>query len=341
MTALGRKTFSENALVAVGLSGGAEGWGEASSSIAMASQTAPGMAACLKRLNARFHGRDARDVSGWIAEAWRAEPQWPTAVAAFETAVWDALARAEGIPFYRLWGPRARSLRTLLTLPVAPPDEVYGLARGAFKKGFHSLKLKINGREPLAVDRARLRQAHRAAPKARWLLDANQSHRPESLLELLHHARRDGVPVQVVEEPFLKHDWKALKVFKRRSPQAPLILDESIQNPSDARRAVAGALAQGVNVKLAKCGLKRGKEIVQVFEKMRKPRLMIGCMAESKLGLSASVHFAMGLGCFHEVDLDSDLLLAQRPPAGGYIRRGPVITLPKNPKPGLGMEGNF
>ena len=121
-------------------------------------------------------------------------------------------------------------------------------------------------------------------------------------------------------------------------PGTPVILDESVQNPADARRAVAGRLAQGVNVKLAKSGLRRGREIVDEFSKLpRRPILMIGCMAESKLGLAASAQWAMGLGVFDYADLDSDLLLKKIPGMTGYQRRGPWIALPKKPAPGLGV----
>jgi hypothetical protein len=34
---------------------------------------------------------------------------------------------------------------------------------------------------------------------------------------------------------------------------------------------------------------------------------MIGCMAESRIGLAAAVHFALGLGGFQYADLDADL----------------------------------
>jgi L-Ala-D/L-Glu epimerase len=338
VTSLGSKSFSDNVIAKVRLSGGAEGYGEASSSLAMAFQTAPAMAQALRRLFHRFRGRDVRDVTELLQEAWRLEGGLPTAVAAFETAVWDALARASGIPFFLLWGGAATRLRTLLTVPVAPPDDVHDLVRRAFRRGFQTLKLKIDGRDP-DLDFQRIQQAHRAAPKARFLWDANQSYAPERLQALLKRAERQGLPVDAVEEPFPKRSWDALDAFRRRAGSGPgVILDESVQTPADARRVCRGNLALGVNVKLAKSGLLRGKKIAETFLASGRTNLMIGCMAESPIGLAASIHWVCGMGCFGYADLDSDLLLRPVRCQAGYTRRGPEVILPKPLPAGLGVK---
>lgn len=338
VTALGRKTHTDNVLVRLVLSGGAEGWGEASSSLAMPDQTGPGLAAALRRLAARFRGRDVRDIAAWVDEAWRAEPCWPTAVGAFEAAAWDALCRWEGQTCAALWGGRSREAETVMTISAVPPDEVAAAARRAVQRGWRWLKLKLNGREPTDVNRDRLRAAHRAAPRARLLVDPNQSFDPGGLADLLEGLRRDGVALEAIEEPFRKRNWRALSVARKRG-LGPFVLDESIQNPVDARRAVRAGVARGANIKLAKSGLLRSRAILDVFESKAVPaaRLMIGCMAESRVGLAAAVHFALGTGLFDFLDLDSDLMLRPTPARGAYLRRGPWVMLPPRPAPGLGL----
>ncbi|MBI4396419.1 MAG: hypothetical protein HY548_04945 [Elusimicrobia bacterium] len=185
VTSLGSKTFSDNVIVKARLSGGAAGYGEASSSIAMAFQTAEKMAAALRRLAHAFQGEDVRDMDRLTKTAWRIEGDMPTAVSAFEAALWDAFARAEKISFSKLWGSQRTELETLLTLSCLPPEEVYSCARSAARKGFKRLKLKINGKDPLQANLDRIRQARRAAPRSELLLDANQSFRPEGLASLL------------------------------------------------------------------------------------------------------------------------------------------------------------
>ncbi|MBK8574990.1 MAG: hypothetical protein IPN90_04665 [Elusimicrobia bacterium] len=339
VTALGLKSHSDNVVVRVSLAGGGIGLGEASSSLAMPGQTGLGMAAAIRRLGRRFQGRDLRDIEQWVAEAWAAEGAWPTAVGAFESALWDALAQREGVPLCDLWGGACRELETVLSLSVLSPAHMGQRARRATRLGWRFLKLKLNGRDRQSQDRDRLRAVHRAAPRARILLDLNQSYTPEGLADFLHQAKGDGIPIELIEEPFAKRDWAALKEAKKIGG-VPLLGDETIQNVDDARRACRGSLLRGVNVKLAKSGLLRSRAILDIFDRALKGRalLMVGCMAESRVGLAAAVHFALGLGMFDYVDLDSDLILSPTCVRGGYERDGAWIRLPKNPSPGLGLH---
>lgn len=341
VTALGRKSHSDNVWVRVRLADGTEGWGEASSSLAMPLQTGPRMAAALGRLGREARGRDVRDAGHLTREAWRSEPGTPAAVSAFECALTDALCRAEGIPFFTFFGGARRRLKTIMSVSAVDPGQVSDRVREGRRSGFDVFKLKLNGREPAALNRDRVRAAHRAAPRARLLLDPNQSYGPGTLGEFLDLLHRDGLAVGLVEEPFPKRNWAALKAFPRRKG-TPLILDESVQTPADARKVAAGRLADGVNVKLAKSGLSRSKEIINAFSspisRLPSPLFMMGCMCESKVGLAAAAQFAMGAGVFEHCDLDSDLLLKPMDIPGGYVRRGPWLSLPRNPKPGLGIS---
>ncbi|MBL0059789.1 MAG: hypothetical protein IPP35_11975 [Elusimicrobia bacterium] len=339
VTALGQKSHSDNVVVGVTLSGGRRGLGEASSSLAMPWQTGPLLAASIRRLGRRFRGRDVRDIERVVAESWRVEGDWPTAVGAFEAALWDALSQAEGIPLFALWGGVQREIETVLSISAVAPEVVGKRARAAARAGWRFLKLKLNGHEPQALNRDRVRAARRSAPRARLLLDPNQSYDPNGLEQLLRWARADGIAIELIEEPFPKRDWKALAEARARE-LGPLLGDESVQTAEDARRACRGALLRGPNIKLAKSGLLRSRAILDVFDRAFKGRVlsMIGCMAESRIGLAAAVHFALGLGGFQYADLDADLLLKPTEARGGYLRRGPWISLPKNPPPGLGLR---
>lgn len=336
VTALGRKTHSDNVVVSVRLASGPVGRGEASSSLAMPFQTGPKMTSALRRLARWSRGRDVRDIRALSLAAWRREGVWPTAAAAFETALWDALAQSENTPLYALWGKKRTEIETSLSVSAVDPGEVGRRTAAARRAGYRKIKLKLNGAEGAALNHERLRRAFRAAPRARFLLDPNQSLTPDLLAEILDGARRDGVPVEAVEEPFPKRRWDLLA---KTRPPCPLLLDESIQTSRDARTAYRRESVSGANIKLAKSGVLRSLAIVDETRaaRGRRARLMIGCMAESRLGLSAAVHFALGTGVFDYADLDSDLILRPTPYRGGYIRRGPWIHLPRRPDPGLGV----
>ena len=58
-----------------------------------------------------------------------------------------------------------------------------------------------------------------------------------------------------------------------------------------------------INIKLMKSGPVEGARIHALCRE-RGTRLMVGCMLESRVGMTAAVHFAAGLGGFEFVDLD-------------------------------------
>jgi len=66
---------------------------------------------------------------------------------------------------------------------------------------------------------------------------------------------------------------------------------------------------------------------------------MIGAMMESRLATSAAAHFVAGLGGFRFVDLDTPMLLAEDPFAGGYEQRSGINNV-SGVKSGLGIERN-
>ena len=130
-------------------------------------------------------GRSARDPEG----AWRAmEPATNNilrdrglalqAIAALDTAIWDALGRAAGLPLYRLWGAVADSL------PISIIGGYYHLdaaqtadtVRRCVEQGFGGMKFKVGGRTP-AEDAERFRVAREAAgPDFALMADANQGY---------------------------------------------------------------------------------------------------------------------------------------------------------------------
>ena len=69
-------------------------------------------------------------------------------------------------------------------------------------------------------------------------------------------------------------------------------------------------------------------------------KLMLGAMMESALSITASAHFAAGLGCFDFIDLDTTFFirgeLAHSPFPGGCS----IFDL-RSTGPGIGIEPQF
>jgi L-alanine-DL-glutamate epimerase-like enolase superfamily enzyme len=87
----------------------------------------------------------------------------------------------------------------------------------------------------------------------------------------------------------------------------------------------------GINIKLAKCGGLREAVKMIVAARANGLLVMMGCMIESSLGITAAAHMAPLLDF---ADLDGAALLADDPYTGATIENG-VIAIPA--EPGLGV----
>jgi L-alanine-DL-glutamate epimerase-like enolase superfamily enzyme len=179
-----------------------------------------------------------------------------------------------------------------------------------------------------------MKAVHRAAPKAALVADGNQGLSVSHAIQWAHQVEKAKIKIVFLEQPFRKHDVRAMKIFRSRC-RLPLFADESVLTASDAVRLFEAAAADGVNIKVAKSGLLGALDIIRTAQRFQK-RLAIGCMEESKLGLAASVHLACGTGVFEWVDLDSVFLLESAPLRGGFLIKGPKLSV-KGVGPGVGI----
>ncbi|MBI4061004.1 MAG: dipeptide epimerase [Elusimicrobia bacterium] len=326
ITAQGRRERTVNAAITLRLRGGAVGYGEASTSIARKRLTPAALLGALQKMALRARGRDVRGWRALVDDAWTRHGALSPAVAAFEAALLSALAAEAGTGLASWLGGALERVETDLTISASDDEEsTRAAAAEAAAAGFRVLKIKVGGR--LAEDMARVGAVRRAAPDARLLLDGNQGFSPASALRFLEAALKTGAPVDLFEQPTPKCDLAGLAFVAKRSP-VPVAADESAASPSDAARALEAGVS-ALNVKLAKSGITRGLEIAALAKAAGTP-LMIGCMAETARGLAASVHLALGAGCFKWCDLDSDLLLAEDARArrlAGWTRRGRFASL--------------
>lgn len=326
VTAQGRKVSTTNVGLTVRLRGGAEGYGEASSSIAMKHLTPRALAAALSFLAARAVGRDVRSWRALTEDAWARRPELPAAVAAFECALLSALCAGSGMTLASWFGGALKRLETDLTISAwTDEDLTRDAAAEAAGEGFKLLKIKVGGR--FEDDLARVRAVRRGAPRARLILDGNQGQTPRGALKLLEAVLKEGGSVDLLEQPTPKHDFAGLAFVAKRSP-VPVAADESAATPEQAARLLGEGAATAINIKVAKSGLSRSLKIAALARAAGAP-LMLGCMAETARGLAPSAALAAGTGFFRFLDLDSDHLLRETPAlrrAGGWIRRGPVLS---------------
>ena len=196
-------------------------------------------------------------------------------------------------------------------------------AAGA-EAGYRRLKVKLGGEGDLE----RL-EAIRAVCDLPLRVDANEGWTPDEARRLLPALVELGV--ELIEQPFPAGERDAFRELRAIGSGIPLVVDEGCHTLRDV--ADVATYADGVNLKLAKTGGIR--EAVRMVHAARALGLvvMLGCMIESSLGISAAGQFA-SLCDF--VDLDGHLLISDDPDRGPRARGRPHRALAR--RPGLGVE---
>ncbi len=223
---------------------------------------------------------------------------------ALDCALWDIEAKAAGRRAAAMAGlAPLRPLATAYTLSLAAPEEMAAAARAACDRPL--LKVKLGG----ADDPARLRAVRAAAPKARLIVDANESWSPETFAANMAAAAAAGV--ELIEQPLPAEDDALLRTV----PHAvPICADESVHvvGDVDALRDRYDA----VNIKLDKTGGLTEALAVAAAARQGGLTVMVGCMVATSLAMAPATLVAQQADF---VDLDGPLLLAaDRTPALRY-----------------------
>ena len=201
--------------------------------------------------------------------------------------------------------------------------------------GFGTYKVKVSGQvdTDLAFVRTVRGELESRGVRATIRLDGNQGYSARTYLRMLDKLAAAGIDVELFEQPLPKGDLAGLRAIRGRSPgrrgggpPVPLILDETVFTPDDCRRVIDERLADGVNIKLAKSGIAGAAEILRLARGAGL-RLMIGCMTETMVGLSAGIYLAAGTGAFDYVDLDAIHLLFHRRRYGDITVEGRQYVL--------------
>ena len=125
--------------------------------------------------------------------------------------------------------------------------------------------------------------------------------------------------VEFIEQPFKAKMLNETRMLKEFSP-LPLFADENSIVSSDIPKIVD--CFDGINIKLMKCGgIDEALNMIKVAKKLNM-KIMLGCMVESSVGITAAAHIASMVDV---VDLDGNLLISNDPYIGVSIKDGNLI----------------
>ena len=257
-----------------------------------------------------------------IGERLAERPGEMAAKSAVDAALHDLCGKLTGKPVWQLLGLRQTGPPTSWTIWLGDPDDMSRRAEQVDPR-FRRLKLKLGGRDGLDVERVRQVRSVTDLP---LMVDVNEYWELDEAIENI--AALAGLGVEYVEQPLPAGDPGGPQL--KREAALPVYVDEDCHTLADV--VDCGERAHGINIKLAKSGGIREAHKMAVAARALGLGVMLGCMIESGLGISAACQVASL--CDH-VDLDGNLLLSEDPWPGVAFENG--VQVPPE-EPGLGVR---
>ncbi len=318
----GTWTTRRNAFVRVERDG-VVGLGEAAP-IARYSETAESAAAFIEKARPVLD-RDLREYALRFGEIEALGPGEHAAKAALDMAVLDWVGRKLGEPVWRLLGlGRDKVMTTTYSIGIDEVPVMQQKLREAPDFGVYKIKVGT-------PDDRKIIEGIRAVTGKPLITDANEGWKTkEEALEMIDWMAGQGV--ELVEQP-LPADRLEDQGWLKERVKIPIFADECLIRPSDLPRIAP--YFHGVNVKVMKCGGLQEAVRLAGMARALDLKLMIGCMIESSLGISAAAAVAQ---LFDRADLDGNLLVSNDPFRGVKTEKDRLVL---GDGPGLGVEGDL
>jgi len=245
----------------------------------------------------------------------------PSAKAAVDMALYDLMGKVLGVPLYKLLGLNPKHTpHTSFTIGIDTPVEM--AKKALIAKDYPILKIKVGTKHDLDIIKA-IRDVTNAVIR----VDANTGWTPKEAIKTINVLAPYNI--EFVEQPIVAHDLPGLKLIRDNVP-IPIIADESCVTVEDIPRIAE--CVDGVNLKLMKCGgIRHALKMIHVA-RAHNLRVMIGCMIESSLAITAAAHLTP---LVDYADLDGHLLISDDPYVGVTVEKGKLV-LPDSA--GLGVK---
>jgi L-Ala-D/L-Glu epimerase len=307
------------------------GWGCAAPDIAVTGETPEDVIRSIDTvIKDLLKGRNPFQIARITHDLKKRIPKASSAIAMVDMALYDLMARKAELPLYQVLGGFRNKIHTSITIGILPLSETLEQAKKHLKNGFTILKLK--GGLDLAEDIERVLKLREQLGKDFILrFDANQGYTLEQSVAFINST--ESANLEIIEQPTSqKKDERLGQVT--RAVSVPVMADESIKTLQDAFRLASNGRIDMINIKLMKMGGIFESQHINSVAKAAGLEVMIGCLDESALGISAGLHFALSRANIEFADLDGHLDLLNDPFSGLFRLKDGILT--PSDTPGLG-----
>ena len=339
ITSLGPDTHAENIVVLIHTDEGIKGWGECNPYLPICGenmQSAFVMAPYIARL---LLNKNPLQIEEHHAVWDKAIYANNSIKSAFDIALYDIAAQHAGLPLYQfLGGKKDKTLTTDYTVSLDAVDKMVSDAKKIVDAGFTVIKVKLGETKEKDIERIkRIREA--IGDNIPLRIDANQGWSVDVAIATLQTLAPYNI--QHCEEPIKRWNYTELPRVKRESPIS-IMADECCSDHHDAKRLIDLNACDSFNIKLGKsAGIFKAQKIAKLAEEAGKG-LQVGGFLESRLGFTASAHFALTSRNILYCDFDTPMMFVEDPVVGGIsYGKGGLVTVPDVPGLGASLDENY
>lgn len=335
--AIGVISEGEYLFVRVNTDGGISGWGEATPTTMITGDTQAINAAAAESLAKLLLGKDPLDIEGRVTEMNQFMAFNSSVRSAFDLALHDVAARKAGLPLYAYLGGGKRQVQTDMTIGIDEPEQMAEKALEFKRGGAPAIKVKLGTTADEDVRRIEcIREA--IGEELPLRVDANQGWDFPTAVTVLRRLESSGI--EYCEQPIAHWNYEGFRRLRERV-SIPIMADESVFDHHDAFKLTAGGCCDYLNIKLAKSGGIHTALKINAVGEACGTKCMLGCMMETRLGLTAAAHLVSARPNICYVDLDGHFQLKEDPIVGGARWEGGTITLPDEPGAGSEVDPAF
>jgi len=320
----GTMDHAQNVFIRVHTDAGFYGVGECSAFPMIVGETQDTCLIMAREFARLWVGKDPLDIEARLQQLHSFTAGNSTIKSAFDMALYDISAKNASLPLYRFLGGEKRVVESDITIGIAPPAAMAEKA-GAFKLlGANILKVKLG--KNATEDVERIKQIRRAVgPDLKIRVDANQGWSYDDAIFALKAIGE--YDIEFCEQPMRSGYDDLLPHLMQHSP-VKIMADESVYDHHDARKQINSGSCHYINIKMAKSGgIFEAKQIHDLAAE-RGIACMMGGMLESRIALSAKLHFVYASLNIKFYDMDTCMLgHLQDPCIGGVTYDGYKLNI--------------
>ncbi len=302
--ATGTMHFAQNVFIRIHTDTGIYGVGECSAFPMIVGETQDTCLAMAKDFAQILTGKDPLEIPERMNDLLGYAAHNSTIKSAFDMALFDIASKDAGLPLYQFLGGHKRTIETDMTIGIDSPENMALSALKYQALGCRILKIKLG--KKIHDDIRRVAQIRAAVGEQVVLrLDANQGWDFDDALYALGALEKYNI--EFCEQPMRTWYDDRLPELNLNSP-IKIMADESCYNHHDARKLINSQSCAYLNIKFSKSGGLLEAQKIHEIALQTGIKCMIGSMLESRIALSANLHFALASPNVVYFDLDTCLL---------------------------------